>query len=390
MLKEKYKELRKFKEENLKSLINIASVMADKYPDTPDDFIAGDLGQYQQALIAFGEKLEKEFALYDSPYIKTLEGCCEDLFNYSEGKGKEYLSELKEKLILLDKELDDDNLNKSYYTSIVLIAKDEERYIREWLEYHRMVGIDHFYIYDNESQPSFKRILEKYIDSGLVTYIDYPGKLMQMNAYNHALKHFKFETEYMAFIDADEFLVPVKFKTIPEEIDFIISHYSKRKFKVDWEPGGIAVNWRWYGSSYHREKQEGLLIENYIYRAEDDYDQNAHVKTICNPRLAIAFEGHPHSCTYQKGYFNISEMGSYVPGAFFYDSSCSHLRINHYHMKSEEEFIEKWHRGWPDRVRTFDDDEQLRRDFRAEEEECNKIKDDIMQKYVDELKKRIV
>ena len=390
MIKEKYEELKKIKEDSLKSLLDIAFVMEEKYPDIPNGRISEDLQNYQQALIKFGEKLENEFALYDSSYIKNLEGCCEDLFMYSEGKGKKYLKELKEKLILIDKELNEEKTSKNYHTSIVLIAKDEDRYIQEWIEYHRIVGIEHFYIYDNESKPSFKSILNRYIDSDIVTYINYPGKLMQMNAYNHALKHFKFETEYMAFIDADEFLVPVTYKTIPEEIDYIIDHYDKRKFKVDWEPGGIAVNWRWYGSSYHREKQNGLLIENYTYRAEDDYDQNAHVKTICNPRLAIAFEGHPHSCTYRKGYFNISEMGSYVPGAFFYDSACRHLRINHYHMKSEEEFIEKWHRGWPDRVRTFEDDEQLKRDFRTEEEECNKVKDDIMEKYVDELKKRIV
>lgn len=34
-------------------------------------------------------------------------------------------------------------------TAIVTIAKDEEKYIVEWLNYYRSLGASHFFIYDN-------------------------------------------------------------------------------------------------------------------------------------------------------------------------------------------------------------------------------------------------
>jgi len=42
-------------------------------------------------------------------------------------------------------------MNK-YYASICIMVKDEEYYIQEWLEYHRLIGFEHFYIYDNNSE----------------------------------------------------------------------------------------------------------------------------------------------------------------------------------------------------------------------------------------------
>ena len=38
-----------------------------------------------------------------------------------------------------------------YYSSICAIFKDEARFLREWLEYHRLIGIEHFYLYNNFS-----------------------------------------------------------------------------------------------------------------------------------------------------------------------------------------------------------------------------------------------
>jgi hypothetical protein len=36
--------------------------------------------------------------------------------------------------------------------AICLIIKDENEYLQEWMDYHRKVGVSHFYIYDNNSK----------------------------------------------------------------------------------------------------------------------------------------------------------------------------------------------------------------------------------------------
>lgn len=388
MLRDIYNELEKYLDKNLEECISVARMFRDNICNMSQDTLVHSASNFQNIMLDIGGHLESEYGLFDTEGIKVLEQCCELLFKCTTDTND--LRENAMQLIGLLEKLKAVILEgitiTSYHTSAVLIAKNEDRYIREWLEFHRLVGISHFYIYDNDSEASFKKILEPYIAQGIVTYIAYPGALMQMNAYNDALRRFKCDTKYMAFIDADEFLVPVDKESVPEAVDYIIDRYNNREFKVDWNPGGIAVNWRWYGGAGHQKMADGLLIENYIYRAEDEYDQNAHIKTICNPRVATGFEGQPHACSYQKGYFNISEKGSYVPGSFFYDSACDHLRINHYHMKSEQEFIEKWHRGWPDIVRNFDSDAKLKSDYASLDEICSVKKDEIMLKYVDKLK----
>ena len=93
------------------------------------------------------------------------------------------------------------------YLSVVAIVKNEALYIEEWIEYHKLLGITRFYIYDNESTDGLKRVLNKYICNGEVIYKSYPGKTMQCFAYNDVINQYKYKTKYMAFIDIDEFIV---------------------------------------------------------------------------------------------------------------------------------------------------------------------------------------
>lgn len=62
--------------------------------------------------------------------------------------------------------------------SFVAIVKNEAPYIIEWIEFHKLVGVDKFYIYDNESSDNLKELLQPYIKSGIVVYHSSPGKRM--------------------------------------------------------------------------------------------------------------------------------------------------------------------------------------------------------------------
>ncbi|ELV04510.1 glycosyltransferase family 92 protein [Brachyspira hampsonii] len=56
------------------------------------------------------------------------------------------------------------------YISILATVKNEAPYIKEWIEYHRIIGAERFYIYDNESTDNLKEVLEPYIKEGIVIY----------------------------------------------------------------------------------------------------------------------------------------------------------------------------------------------------------------------------
>ncbi len=94
----------------------------------------------------------------------------------------------------------------------------------------------------------------------------------------------------MGFFDLDEFVVPVEKKTLVDVIQEIL---NKNPFA-----GGVAINWYVYGSAGHKTKPEGLVMENYLYRAKDDYRNNHCVKTVVNPRLTKGYIFDPHTPTY--------------------------------------------------------------------------------------------
>ena len=60
-----------------------------------------------------------------------------------------------------------EGIDSSNDISIVLIVKNEARYIREWLEYHFLIGVDHVYIYDNDSTDGIHALLAPYIKKTL-------------------------------------------------------------------------------------------------------------------------------------------------------------------------------------------------------------------------------
>lgn len=92
--------------------------------------------------------------------------------------------------------------------SVVAILKDEGHYLKEWLNYHLLAGVDHFYLYNNDSSDDYEKIIAPYVEAGLVTSTNISGKLSQSPAYFDAVKRFKFQSRYMAFIDLDEFIYP--------------------------------------------------------------------------------------------------------------------------------------------------------------------------------------
>lgn len=100
------------------------------------------------------------------------------------------------------------NLNFVHELAMVSISKNEGPYIREWIEYHKLMGFTKFYFYDNESEDDTKSILQPYIENRLVEYVFIPGKARQLDAYNDAIRRHKSECHWMAFLDMDEYLMP--------------------------------------------------------------------------------------------------------------------------------------------------------------------------------------
>lgn len=270
-----------------------------------------------------------------------------------------------------------------YSLSIVAIMKQEELNVLEWVAYHHVIGVDHFYIYSNDEDPSeMRRVLAKYIDSGVVTLNHAPGPVMMFKCYNRAIADYKDESKYIAFIDADEYIMPIEDRNLFEVIDETISKYRLAAPNIS----GLAMKWTIYGSGNYKTRPEGLIIENYIYRENGSFD--GHVKTVVNPRTVSTWIN-PHFPMYLKPHYSIDESGLSIFGPFLREEKRNKIRINHYYYKSEEEFMNRVKKGKCDIRITEQQMEAFVNDQLEALRASNKDYDDTMLRYVDRVKEEI-
>lgn len=134
-------------------------------------------------------------------------------------------------------------LSFPYDLAICAIIRNEGKFIREWLEWHIMIGVSKFYLYDNDSDDDTAAVLRPYVQKGLVEYNFYPGKYRQIPAYNDCAARHRYDCEWLAVIDADEFLHPLGQESLLEFLRSMKKRYGSM--------AGLAVNWRLYGSNGH-------------------------------------------------------------------------------------------------------------------------------------------
>ncbi|MDD2549338.1 MAG: glycosyltransferase family 92 protein [Bacteroidales bacterium] len=220
----------------------------------------------------------------------------------------------------------------TYYLAICAIAKNEGPYFKEWIEWHAAQGVERFYIYNNESTDNTHEILQPYINSGLVEYHFIEGKRKQTAAYNDCLKRHRYNSRWIAFIDLDEFIVPIKYKTIPE-------------FLNDFEGfPAVEINWLCYGSGGAKTHESGKIMERFRTHSHPNHELNRHIKTIVYPRFALNFIS-SHYPTLLSG--RAVDTNRNIVRKYFFQRAPLHdkVRINHYAVKSYEEFLVKKARG---------------------------------------------
>lgn len=220
----------------------------------------------------------------------------------------------------------------STYLAVCAIAKDEGPYFEEWIEWHRKMGVEKFYIYDNESTDSTKEVLKPYIEAGIVDYCYFPGYRKQLAAYDDCLEKHRLEARWIAFIDLDEFIVPVKDGSIPEFL---------KRFE---DFPAVEINWLVYGSGGAKKKLPGGVMTRFKRHSLPDHKLNRHVKSIVNPRRVFSMIG-CHEVARISGKASDSHGNPITKHFREREPQQDVIRINHYAVRSFEEFREKQNRG---------------------------------------------
>lgn len=303
--------------------------------------------------------------------------------------------------------------------AICAIFQDEARFLGEWIEFHRLQGVEHFFLYDNRSHDDPAAVLRPWLEAGVVTLVDWPTsfeEFAQIKAYNHCLEHFGAGFQWLAMIDVDEFLYSPDGAMLPA----VLQAFSGVP--------AVVVNWQVYGSSGHRENPGGLVTEQFTRRAEQQWVRNRRMKSIVRPECTEAFHS-PHVAVYRNDELPVTENGE--PCRVYWRNrararllpycwqrlinaagkrlfrlfpdipldpfcgtptnqrtvSVERLRINHYAVKSEQDFDQKKaRRRIPGQ---HGSGTRVHNDLRFAFHDRNEVEDPALAKWAPQLRRRL-
>ncbi len=264
--------------------------------------------------------------------------------------------------------------------AVCAIFRDEAPFLREWIEFHKLQGVGHFFLYDNNSTDDFRTVLEPHLCAGEVTLVDWPHRYaphawgadwleIQSGAYTDCLERFGHDTRWLACIDIDEFLFCPGGEPLPAFLD------GYRDF------GGLCVNWLLFGTSGYETFSPGkLMIEELTRCAPREVERNLLTKSIVQPRHT-SHADNAHAFTYAGDFFAVTADGHRPERARSPVLSIDRIRINHYWTRTESYFESRkiLSRG---QRRHSDTPEHLRR-LAARYNECS---DDEILRFVPRLR----
>jgi hypothetical protein len=266
-----------------------------------------------------------------------------------------------------------------YNLTIASCFRGELSYLVEWIEYHLHVGVQHFYLGNNEFDKSLaEEILQPYISRQIVSLFPiYDLSLAQYHIIPKIVEIAKDETKWLAVIDLDEFIFLQNGQ-----------HNIYEDILKNGEIKGLSaygINWATFGCSNVVFKQK-LVTQSYFKRASKDHKCNQTVKFILKPQDILSCLGHSflfkHSVVTTDGKL----LKPLPEGKYRVEETCwKFLRLNHYPIKSLEEFLEKTKRGYMGKAAMFMNDlfwNTYFSDYNRNEE-----KDTSMRRYAEHLEK---
>ncbi len=215
--------------------------------------------------------------------------------------------------------------------SVMAILKDEAPNMAEWLCHHMAIGVDHFFLYDNGSTDDLHEVLKPYADHGIVTTVYFPMRGLQRDANNHVVRFFGATTEWLAYVDIDEFLVPEH----DEPISTILARFGDAE--------QVLVSRKEFCYGGHRTPPGGLVTEAY-QEVSVDVPRVGTSAILAKPIIratGVARVGIHNATTVHGRTVNTAGQSTSEEATVIEDPTYANLQMNHYYTKSWQEFQAK-------------------------------------------------
>ena len=233
--------------------------------------------------------------------------------------------------------------------ALCCICKNENNYIREWVEYYKNLGFDNIIIYDNNDIEGehIEDVISDYINSGFVIVNNVRGKaIYQLPAYNDCIVNYGKQYDWIAFFDCDEFLCLTKKTNIKDYISEFPDECDR-----------IAINWMTMDDNDMIENDGRPVMERLTRACPIDVTweyssklENSHVKTIlkCGKLEGRKFVN-PHFCTGIKCSLNNKGENINSLSPFVIPVNWDNAYLKHFRLKTITEYLyNKILKGAPD------------------------------------------
>ena len=221
---------------------------------------------------------------------------------------------------------------------ICTVAKEENRYIREFIEHYKKYGIDKRFLYDNNNMngEKFENVISDYIRNKFVEIIDFREiPTPQLKAYNDCYKRNNKLFDWLIFFDIDEFIYLKDFSDIKLFL-------NDKRFK---NCERVQLNWVFHTDNNLIYYENRSVVERF-----PEWEPNAKgkkiggnqgIKSILRGRLRNIKIICPHTLSPKPrncdGFGNLKN----ITGIITKISDFEYYYIEHYSCKSVEEFIKK-------------------------------------------------
>ncbi len=243
------------------------------------------------------------------------------------------------------------NESRHGQVTLVTMAKDEGPYVLEWVAYHHLLGFTDILVYTNDCTDGTDEMLDALAELGLLTRMQNgplddkpPQSRALIRADDHPLVT---RSDWTMVMDFDEFL---SIKTEGGDVDSLIDVIEAQN------AGAMSVTWRFFGSAGKVRYEDAPVTQRLTRAASDSFTRGFGVKTLFRnePHLRLAIHRPQVGKRKDLDIHDLSWInGSGLPidGKVMtwrqtretagYDLA----QVNHYGVKTAEEFLMRRLRG---------------------------------------------
>ena len=227
---------------------------------------------------------------------------------------------------------------------ICTLGKEENRYIKEFVELYKNYSVDKIYLYDNNDIDGerFDDVIDEYIKTGFVEIMDWrgvKGTSTYFGIMDSCYQTFHDQYDWLIFYELDEFLYLKNFQNIK-------AFLYQNKFN---NCQSIQLNWVHMSDNNHLYYENKPLFERFPEKGKNivknKYNKICFVKTIIRGHLKNLNITDNHLLSKKIKACNGFGKKSPINGVRSVKPDYAYYYIKHYYGKSVQEFVEKIIRG---------------------------------------------